>query len=84
MRTIYDKSYAILIEKLKAVRKEHNLTQLQLATLLGRDQPYVSKYERSERRLDVIELRNICKAMNIPLTEFLAEFEGQLEKEGLE
>lgn len=84
LRTIYEKTYSLLIEKLKAERKLANLTQLQLAELLQRDQSYISKYERSERRLDVIELRDICKAMNISFIDFFTEFETQLNNEGLE
>lgn len=56
---------------------------MQLAERLGTDQSYVSKYERGERRLDVVELRTICLALEIPLTEFLASFEQKLKQNGL-
>jgi transcriptional regulator with XRE-family HTH domain len=34
------------------------LTQIELAERIGQTQPFVSSYERSERRLDVIEFEN--------------------------
>ena len=41
-----------------------NITQEQLAQKLNRPQSFVSKYENCERRLDIIEFIEICKALN--------------------
>ncbi|WP_394223655.1 helix-turn-helix domain-containing protein [Priestia aryabhattai] len=67
---------------LKEERKNRNLTQIQLANLINRDQTYVSKYERCERRLDVIEVRAICIAMEIEFYKFIANFEFLMKKKG--
>lgn len=44
-------------------RNSANLTQKDVAELLGKPQSYVSKYESGERRLDVIEFIRVCKAI---------------------
>lgn len=41
-------------------RKQADITQQQLSRALGRPQSFVSKYERGERRLDVIEFLEVC------------------------
>ena len=56
----YDEFFKILIEE----RQKNNLTQKEVATRLGKPQSYVSKYETGERRLDIIELLDACKAIN--------------------
>ncbi len=39
---------------------------------------FVSKYESGERRLDLIELREICEALKISLADFVNRFEESL------
>lgn len=48
-----------------AARQEAGLTQQELADALGKPQSYVSKYERGERRLDVIEFLEISSALKL-------------------
>lgn len=60
-----DARYVAVISALKAARKSLGLTQRQLANRLGRDQTFVSKFELGERRLDVVELIDICTALEV-------------------
>ncbi len=69
-----------LIELLRAVRKEAGLTQADVARKLRRPQSFVSKYEIGERRLDLIELREVCAAIGIPLQRFVRRFESRLAR----
>jgi transcriptional regulator with XRE-family HTH domain len=41
------------------------MTQQQLADRLHRPQSYVSKYERGQRRLDVVEMIEIAEVLNV-------------------
>jgi hypothetical protein len=41
-------------------------------------QSFVSKYETGERRLDVIELRNVCQSLGATLVSFAKKFEERL------
>jgi len=62
---------AILLEALKKMRKDSGQTQVELAEKLQRPQSYVSKYESGERRLDLIEISEICKGCNVSLSDFV-------------
>lgn len=62
-KALYERRHAALTELLKGARKDAGLTQAALAKRLRRPQSYVSKYERGERRLDVIEFLEIARAI---------------------
>lgn len=64
-----------LLEMLKRVRLGAGLTQAQMAKKLGQPQSFVSKYESGERRLDILELKQVCRASGISTLDFLARLE---------
>lgn len=49
------------------------MTQAQLASLLGKPQPYVSKVETCERRIDLIETAEWCLHLHARLDDLLPE-----------
>lgn len=63
---------------LRSVRSEAGLTQAEVADRLEMPQSFVSKYESGERRIDLVELRQICKVLGISLGEFVRRFEKGL------
>ena len=63
---------------LRSLRQEAQLTQVQLAEKLEQPQSFVSKYEAGERRLDVMELRQVCLALGISLGDFVKRFEKEI------
>ena len=65
-----------LLELLRQIRVEAGLRQVDLAKKLRQPQSFVSKYESGERRLDLLELQQVCGALNLSLTEFVRRFEG--------
>jgi len=70
--------YAVFAGVLRAVRKKSNLTQKEVAKRLGRPQSFVSKYEGSERMLDVIDLLDVANALEVPWSSILEEVERRL------
>ncbi len=56
-------------------RRDAGLTQVALATKLGRPQSFVSKFERGERRLDVIEFLDVARALGIDPARMITELE---------
>jgi transcriptional regulator with XRE-family HTH domain len=66
----------VFLRLLRRVRIEAKLTQAELAKILGVTQARISKYEQGERRIDMLELKRICDAIRLPLTEFSKRFEG--------
>ena len=63
---------------LRQIRLDAGLRQVDLANRLGRPQSFVSKYESGEKRLDILELRQICEAVGISLVEFVRRLEDSL------
>ena len=67
----------LLREILRETRISAQLKQADLANLLGSYPSFVSKYESGERRLDVIELSQVCKALNITVNYVLNEIDNR-------
>jgi len=65
-------------ELLRQTRVDAVLSQVELARSLGRSQSFVSKYESGERRLDVLELKEVCTALGISVTTFVRRLENVL------
>ena len=77
-KSIVSKEHKVLLACLKEAREASGLTQIDLASRLGMTQSQISKCERGERRLDLIELRAWCQAIGVKLSSFVRTFEGML------
>lgn len=77
-KSIFTNEYGVLLALLRKTRSKAGLTQVQLAARLGQSQSFVSKVEIGERRLDVIQLRTICRALGTTLSELVARLEERL------
>jgi transcriptional regulator with XRE-family HTH domain len=77
-KSLFTPEHRKLRELLRQVRLGCGLRQQDLAKKLGQPQSFVSKYEVGERRLDLLEVRNICLALGIPLREFVERLEATL------
>lgn len=75
---MYRDENLVLLRLLKQCRVEAGLTQVQFAQALERPQSFASDIERGLRRLDLVQLRDICKALNVGLVDFVQRFEGEL------
>ncbi len=69
-----------LQELLRQFRKKNRIRQVELAEKLNVPQSFISKYEIGERKLDILELRQVCFALNISLKEFIQELEESLNE----
>jgi transcriptional regulator with XRE-family HTH domain len=67
---------------LRNLRNERSLKQEDLAARLSRPQSFVSKYEHGQRRLDVLELREVLQALGSTLSAFAARLERELREVG--
>lgn len=77
-KSIFTAEYTVFRELLRELRVSKGLTQDQLSARLGMPQSYVSKYETGERRVDMIEVRSICKSMDTNIVEFSSVMELRL------
>lgn len=81
-KTIHTSEYAVLLDLLRETRRTAGVTQVELAERLGKSQSFVSKVEVGETRVDVIQLRTICLAINSSLPELVDKLEERLTKRG--
>ena len=72
--SLYSTDYELLIRLLRELRLSLGVTQAQMAARLGKTQAYVSKCERCERRLDVIELVHCCEALEVDPRHLIERF----------
>ncbi len=73
-RSVFTNNYERLCELLVEARQKAGLTQAQLARRLNRPQSFVSKYERGERRLDVVEFLEVLETLGADVNGFWGEF----------
>lgn len=76
-KSVVSKGQKVLLACLKEAREASGLTQIDLANRLGMTQSQVSKCERGERRLDLIELKAWCEALGTKLSTFVRTFENR-------
>lgn len=67
-----------MIALLRSKREAIGMTQCQLAEKLNVNQTVVSKIETCERRLDIIEMMDICETMDISFWDFFNELKTYL------
>ena len=77
-KTTYLVQRKTLLGLLRRLRSDAGLTQAQLAARLYRDQTFVSKYESGERRLDILELREVCRATETDFVQFIRRLDKDL------
>ena len=70
-KAIFSKDHKYTIEQLKKARIEAGLDQTDVAKLLGRTQPHISKIEAGQRRLDITQLKEFSKVYKKPLDYFI-------------
>lgn len=79
-KSLYSRNQQELQQLLREVRHEAGLRQQDLAEKISEPQSFVSKLETGERRLDILELREVCQAMGVDLVEFVTRLEKQLKQ----
>ncbi len=77
-KTIHSQDNTKLKALLRQVREEAGLKQIELAERLEVRQAWVSSFERGERRLDVLELRQVLSALDLDFVDFMARLDAVL------
>jgi ribosome-binding protein aMBF1 (putative translation factor) len=78
LKSIHSTDHRRFCDLIRQLREEKGITQLGLAEKLDQPQSFVSKFETGERRLDVLELRSVCLALDVPLKRFVSLLEEEL------
>ncbi len=70
----------VLLQHLKEMRKKAGLSGPEIQRRLNRPNSYVSKVESGEKRLDILELREYCKACDTCYVEFVRTLDEKLSR----
>ena len=82
-RTTYLPETEVLKVLLREIRERAGYRQVDVAEQIGRPQSFISEYEAGQRRLDLVELREVCLACGTTLRKLVNEFERRLEQSSL-
>lgn len=74
-KSVFTPKYERLRSRLVEARRRAGLTQAELAERIARPQSYVSKYERGERRLDLVELLEVAEVLKIDVVEVIRDLQ---------
>lgn len=78
-KSLHTDDYSVVVALLREIRKTSGMTQMELAESLGQSQSFVSKYENGDTRLDILQLRTVCRTLGIGLPDFVALLEDRLK-----
>lgn len=73
-QSTHHRQYQALLGLLRSWREDAGLTQSQVGERLGNTQTFISKVERGERRLDVVEFAEWCDVLGLAPGEALKQF----------
>ena len=62
VQSMFTPAFAELVAAVVDLRKRAGLTQRELARAVGREQNYIARIETGQRRVDLVELVQICRA----------------------
>jgi transcriptional regulator with XRE-family HTH domain len=66
----YQRAYKSFLARLVQARKQAGLTQVEVATRLGKAHSFISKCELGERRVDFVELKQLARIYGKDLSFF--------------
>ena len=70
-KAIFSKDHKYTVEQLKKARIEVGLDQAEVAELLGKTQPHISKIEAGQRRLDITQLKEFARIYKKDINYFI-------------
>jgi len=77
---VHDVRYTVFRHMLTEARIAQKKLQSDVAQALGKNQSFVSKYERGERRLDLPEFLEVADALGINVNEFIKKYREAVTK----
>jgi len=70
-KSLFSDNYRRAIEYVSNFRQSVEISQVDLAKLLGKNQSFISKVENFERRVDLVEFITICRKLGLPKSDLL-------------
>ncbi|MGH7486538.1 MAG: helix-turn-helix domain-containing protein [bacterium] len=79
-KSLHRPEHAALAALIRKTRLRRGLTQVQVCRTLRAPQSFLSDVETGQRRLDLVQLHDLCKALGIPLARLVATFEKRIAR----
>lgn len=79
-KSIHRPEHDVLIALIRELRLKQGLTQVQVCAALEMPQSFMSDVERGQRRLDLVQLHDLCRALRIPLKTLVDTFEHRVRR----
>ena len=79
-KTLNSSQHKVFQELFAEERKRAGITHKALAERLGVDRSAVTRIETGERRVDIVELQQICDVFEISFVEFVREYEKRTKE----
>lgn len=70
-KAIFSKDHKYTVDQLKKARLEAGLDQVDVAKILGKTQPHISKIEAGQRRLDITQIKEFAKIYKKDINYFI-------------
>lgn len=71
----FEQPYIEIVERLIARRREIGMSQADLGAAFGEDQPFISRIERRQRKIDVWEFVRLCRILQVEPGELLRDLD---------
>jgi transcriptional regulator with XRE-family HTH domain len=78
-RSTHYPRYQLFLDALGKARRDAGITQTELADRLGNRQVFISKLERGDRRMDVVDLFEYCEAAGIEFLPFVRDLKARFD-----
>jgi transcriptional regulator with XRE-family HTH domain len=79
-KSAFTPAYKLMLSALLDLRRQAGVNQIELAKRLGKQQAFVSNFERGVRRLDLIEFYAIVRALGGDPVAMFADLAAKLPK----
>ena len=80
-RSVFTGAYDSVVATLVKARRAAELTQAELAGRLSKPQSFISKIERAERRIDVLEFCALARAIGVKPSDLIDAIDRNLPPE---
>lgn len=76
--SLHDDAYAVFVATLVKLRKDSGLKQWHIANALGWNQSIVSKIEKRQRRIDIVELIRVAHVIGFDPAALVRKIQKQI------
>ncbi|MDG4882431.1 helix-turn-helix transcriptional regulator [Mesorhizobium sp. WSM4884] len=78
-KSVHSERHRMIAAALASHRRAKGLSQAEVAKVLGRHQPFVANIESGERRVDLVELMDIAKIIDLDVVALVRSLQDSAE-----